>query len=173
MKLVGELGGVLPRVFHRFDQLFLNKLPYCMLIRKTAWEAAGGYDESVRDGGEDWEFNVSLAEAGYQGIGIPKPLFIYDVRQDGMLMSKSARMQGTIWRQIRTKHRAAYRPGRLLALWRQSGSRIGAAVKAMLLYGAATILPDAWFNALYFQTFVAVRKIRVGSGRLKTAAKAA
>jgi GT2 family glycosyltransferase len=72
---------------NRFDQLFLNQLPYCMLIRKSAWQAAGGYDETMRDGSEDWEFNIRLSGAGFRGIELAKPLFVCSVRPDGMLLS--------------------------------------------------------------------------------------
>ena len=43
MRVRGAINGVLPRHFDRFDQLFLNRLPYCLLMRKSAWAAVGGY----------------------------------------------------------------------------------------------------------------------------------
>src|SRR5215470_10824821 len=89
VRLAGDMDGVMPRHFNRFDQLFLNRLPYCMLIRRSAWQAAGGYDEAMRDGTEDWEFNIRLVQAGFRGVEIAKPLFIYCVSGDGMLMSHS------------------------------------------------------------------------------------
>ena len=105
VRLVGDMDGVMPRHFNRFDQLFLNRLPYCMLIRRSAWQAAGGYDEAMGDGMEDWEFNIRLLQRGFGGAEIAKPLLIYRVSAEGMLLSRSARRHGTIWRYIRTKHR--------------------------------------------------------------------
>lgn len=164
MRLIGGLGGVLHNRFNRFDQLFLNRLPYCMLIRKSAWSAAKGYDETMRDGMEDWEFNIRLAEAGYRGLEIAKPLFIYTVRADGMLLSKSARMQGTIWRQIRERHRALYRLPSLIALWRSSDRPLTSTFNAVALLGSASILPASWFDALFFRLMMIVRSWRVRRG---------
>lgn len=164
MRLVGGLGGVLHHRFDRFSQLFINHLPYCMLIRKSAWAAAHGYDETMRHGLEDWEFNIRLAAAGYRGIEIKKPLFIYTVRPDGMLLSKSARMQGTIWREIRDRHRDLYRLPSLVALWGASGRRVAPTLNAVALLGAASVLPSPWFDAAFFRLMMLVRSWRVRRG---------
>src|SRR5258708_10928974 len=68
MRLTDTLAGALPRHLNRFDQLFLNQLPYCMLIRRSAWEAVGGYDETMRDGTEDWEFHILLSCSGFPRV---------------------------------------------------------------------------------------------------------
>src|SRR3569833_2488803 len=80
----GALGGLLPRYLSRFDHLFLNRLPYALLLRKSAWQSIGGYDAGMRDGYEDWEFNIRLVLAGWQGVRIARPLFIYYVSAEGM-----------------------------------------------------------------------------------------
>ncbi len=164
MRLVGALGGVLRHRFDRFGQLFLNHLPYCMLIRKSAWATARGYDETMRDGMEDWEFNIRLAAAGCRGVEIKRPLFNYTVRADGMLLSKSARMQGTIWRQIRQRHKNRYRLPALFSTWRASGSDLGTTMTAVALLGAGAILPVSWFDALFYRMMMAVRSLRVRRG---------
>lgn len=64
--------------FHCGD-LFLNENlvdPTCM-IRKTVHQAVGGYDESIREGLEDWEFWLRCANAGYWGTTIPEYLDWY------------------------------------------------------------------------------------------------
>jgi glycosyltransferase involved in cell wall biosynthesis len=168
-RVIEGIEGVFPRHFNRFDQLFLNYVPYCMLIRRSAWEVSGGYDETMRDGQEDWEFNIRLARCGFRGIALPKPLSVYRVRADGMLLSRTARMHGTIWRYIRTKHADLYRIGALMALWRETRTapaRISAPIAAGLL-GAARLLPDAWFNGLFYRVLVGARARRVVRGELR------
>jgi glycosyltransferase involved in cell wall biosynthesis len=108
MRFTGALGGVLERQFNRFNQLFHNRLPYCLLLRKSAWQKAGGYDPMMRDGYEDWEFNIRLVLAGFSGLRITEPLFAYYVSPDGMLMSRSARRHGRLWRAIVERHRSVY-----------------------------------------------------------------
>jgi glycosyltransferase involved in cell wall biosynthesis len=171
VRLDGDMDGVMPRHFNQFDQLFLNRLPYCMLIRRSAWQAAGGYDEAMRDGTEDWEFNIRLMQAGFRGVEIAKPLFIYRVSGDGMLMSHSARRHGTIWRYIRTKHRDLYRPSALIAAWRANRARPGevAPLKAVGLLFLAKLLPESWFNRLFHRLLVVTRARRVGRGEYQPA----
>ena len=169
IRLTDTLTGVLPRHLNRFDQLFLNRLPYCMLIRRSAWQAVGGYDESMRDGTEDWEFNIRLSRSGFRGIELPKPLFIYSVRPDGMLLSHATRMHGTIWRHIRTKHANLYRIAALAQLWRATRARPSkvSAGKAAGLLLSAKLLPETWFNSLFFWLLIKTRTRRVNRGELR------
>jgi glycosyltransferase involved in cell wall biosynthesis len=170
MRLAGTLAGVLPRHSNRFDQLFLNQLPYCMLIRRSAWQAVGGYDETMRDGLEDWEFNIALTRCGFRGIELPAPLFVYSVRPDGMLISRATRMHGTIWRKIRTKHLDLYRIAALVRSWRATRampSKVSAGTAAGLLV-AAKLLPEAWFNDLFFWLLMKARARRIHDGDLQS-----
>lgn len=149
-RLVGARSGIAEFYFNPFDQLFVNRLSYCLLMRKSAWQRAGGYDETMRDGYEDWEFNIRLAKCGYRGICVPKPLVNYLVSSSGMLMNKSSRLHGALWRKMRAKHADLYRPGALLHLWRKSRDvpgKISLPVAAALL-SMAFVLPESWFSAL-------------------------
>ncbi len=147
--LTGARKGVLERGFNRFDQLFLNQLPYSLVLRRTAWERVGGYDETMRSGYEDWDFNLRLIMTGSTGGLVPEPLFIYRVAQDGMLLSKSARRHAELWARIRKKHPAAYKLGALMSCWRREKyGRVSPLVAAGLLV-AATLLPSEAFGLLY------------------------
>lgn len=164
MRLSGAIEGVLKTKFDRFDQLFVNRLPYCMLLRKSAWAAVGGYDVSMRDGAEDWEFNIRLAQANFRGIEIPKPLFVYAIRAEGMLLSKTARLQGTVWQRIRAKHEQLYQPFRLVKLWRETNRRLRSALRAIALSALAKLLPERGYNALSFRLMGLARGWRVRRG---------
>ncbi|HEY6258531.1 MAG TPA: glycosyltransferase family A protein [Xanthobacteraceae bacterium] len=167
--LTDTIAGVLPRHLNRFDQLFLNQLPYCMLVRSSAWRAVGGYDETMHDGGEDWEFNIRLSSAGLRGIELPKPLFVYAVRPDGMLLSRATRMHGTIWRHIRVRHADLYRLAAIVQLWRATRgqpSRVSVATAAGLLL-TARLLPESWFNTLFFWLLARTRARRIDRGELQ------
>ena len=171
VRLAGDMDGVMPRHFNGFDQLFLNQLPYCMLIRRSAWEAAGGEDEAMHDGGEDWEFSSRLLRAGLRGAEIAKPLLIYRVSRDGMLMSHTARRHGTIWRYIRSQHRELYRLPALIATWRANRTMRGniAPLEAIGLLGLAKLLPETWFNRLFYHLLTMSRARRVGDGKYQAA----
>ncbi len=155
MRLAGAANGPLERHFNRFDLLFSNPIPSGVLLRKAAWQAAGGYDEAMRDGYEDWEFYLRLMLRRYRGITIPKPYKIYHVSSEGMLFNQSSGKHAAIWRRIRRKHAAAYRPLAILRLWRESRDGSGrddaghvSALKATIAYLMAVLLPDGFFSAL-------------------------
>ena len=163
-RVTGALEGMMSRHFNPFDQLFLNQLPYGMLLRKSAWQAVGGYDEAMRDGMEDWEFSIRLLRAGLRGIEIPKPLFIYNVSAEGMLMGHTARMHGTLWRHIRERHREIYRLPALFRIWRASGPGKVSLLEAAGLLGLAKLLPETWFNKLFYEALNRARRRRAARG---------
>lgn len=166
-QLVGAASGPLERHFNRFDLLFANPIPSAVLLRKSAWQEVGGYDETMREGYEDWEFYLRLMLRGFRGITIPKPCVIYNVSAGGMLFNTSSGKHANIWRSMRRKHAAAYRPLAMLRLWRVSRDGSGhddpghvSVLKAIAAYLMAVALPDALFSML-----IAMRRQRLLLGR--------
>ena len=51
-----------------FEQLFLNQIPYSIFIERNTWLLNDGYDENMRLGYEDWEFNIRLGANNIFGI---------------------------------------------------------------------------------------------------------
>ena len=117
LQLEGEASGVLEKNYNFFEQLSLNQLPYCLLMPKRLWTEAGGYDESMHKGYEDWEFNIRLGILGHFGQRVPQPLFHYRVSASGMLISKSNRLHGLLWSEIQALHKATYRFSSLIQIW--------------------------------------------------------
>lgn len=147
VRLVGGASGTQERYSNAFDILFKNTIGYTVLMHKAAWEKAGRYDESMRDGYEDWEFNLRLLHAGYPGVEVPKALFLYTASTQGMLLGHSSNRHAAVWRRIRAKHRALYRAASLLHLYRAhgAGSRLSL-VRLMAQLTLASIVSDAWHN---------------------------
>lgn len=54
------------------DLLIDNVASGRALVRKSAWRAAGGFDEAIRSGMEDWDFWLRLAAAGLWGATLPE-----------------------------------------------------------------------------------------------------
>jgi glycosyltransferase involved in cell wall biosynthesis len=175
MRLVGVEGRVSPRYFNRFDLLFTNTLSVGIVLRKACWQAVGGYDESMRDGYEDWDFSLRLADAGFRAIEVPKPLYCYHLRPEATWLSRSSgvninRLHAALWRSIRGKHANSYRPLAMLRLWWQSrdGSGRISLWKGLAAYMLARVLPDIWFSHL----IVGLRNrahaaVRSGSGHFR------
>lgn len=61
-----------------------NTVNGAAVVRREAFEAVGGYDVSMREGCEDWDFWLRLAERGFPGAIIPEVLFYYRRRSDSM-----------------------------------------------------------------------------------------
>jgi glycosyltransferase involved in cell wall biosynthesis len=150
LRLAGETHGTLERSFHPFDMLFSNGIPSCALIRKSVWDAIGGYDEVMRDGYEDWEFFLRIALHGYPAVEIPRPLFTYNMASDGLLLGRSSRAHVRLWRYMRQKHRDAYRLPSLVRLWWRTRDGTGkvSLARALVQLLLASVLPDALYGAM-------------------------
>jgi glycosyltransferase involved in cell wall biosynthesis len=148
VRVIGAAEGIEKRYCNEFDILFKNIVGYSMLMRKAAWLKAGKYDECMRDGYEDWEFNIRLIGAGYIGIEIPKPLFVYTASTQGMLLGHSSRRHAATWHRIRQKHRDTYRLSNIIRLfWKRRSQRTEiSVVRPILQLLLANFVPDSWHN---------------------------
>ncbi len=147
----GDERGVVRKTWNRFEQLATNQLPYCMLMRKSAWVKIGGYDETMREGYEDWEFNLRLSKAGLTGVALAAPLFRYRRLATGMLRSVSQQRHARLWREMRRKHPDLYGFAGLWSLWRQWCRKPSTHSLALvwLLLAATFVLPDRLFSRLF------------------------
>lgn len=118
MELQGSMSGQLGKSYNFFEQLFLNQLPYCLLMPRKVWKEFGGYDETMRHGYEDWEFNIRLGNNRIHGVAIAEPLFNYRVSDTGMLKSVSRKRHGLLWRDIQRRNQTAYGWRSLIRLYR-------------------------------------------------------
>jgi hypothetical protein len=90
--------------------LDVNTVNGAALVRRTAFAAVGGWDESLREGCEDWDFWITLIERGFRGDIIPEILFRYRRRPDSMSRVNFAGAGlPRIFRQLVDKHADSYR----------------------------------------------------------------
>jgi hypothetical protein len=52
------------------------------MFRRCDWVSVGGFDESLRAGGEDWDFWLSLLELGREVHQLPDTLFHYRISEE-------------------------------------------------------------------------------------------
>ncbi len=89
--------------------LDVNTVNGSALVRRSAVEAVGGWDETLRDGCEDWEFWIRVVAAGYKGEIIPEVLFEYRRRADSMSRLKFAGDgHAKVYRSIVERHRTLF-----------------------------------------------------------------
>lgn len=60
-----------------------NSGPPIAVVRREAYQASGGFDESIVFGHEDWDFWLRLAKSGYWGHTLPEFLAWYRNRRSG------------------------------------------------------------------------------------------
>jgi glycosyltransferase involved in cell wall biosynthesis len=84
---------------------YQNHLPLSALYRRDAVLRAGGWR---LDGGyEDWDLWLTLAESGYEGVGIPAVTGAYRV-QPGRRISRSSGRHGERCATLRARHPRLY-----------------------------------------------------------------
>ncbi|KFF05205.1 glycosyltransferase family 2 protein [Flavobacterium reichenbachii] len=75
------------------------------LFRKKCWQDAGGYDEKMRKGYEDWEFNLSVVKAGWEIIIIEEFLFNYRRKPISRNSEANKFYKYDLWKYIYLKHK--------------------------------------------------------------------
>ena len=78
------------------------------LFRRECFDAVGGYDATMRDGFEDWDFWISITEAGFSARRVPERLFRYRKHDSGSMLQETQRKRTEIYRYIVDKHRETY-----------------------------------------------------------------
>jgi glycosyltransferase involved in cell wall biosynthesis len=80
--------------------------PSFAVIRRSAYEDCGGFDETIRFGHEDWDFWLSMAKAGHWGYTIREFLLWYRKRGDGRFeqIMRSGNANTEFIKRMRTKY---------------------------------------------------------------------
>jgi len=143
-----------------FEQLFSNQLPYCMLIPIEIFENIGLYDVSLRNGLEDWEFNIRLFVNKVPYLKISEPLFHYNINQSGMFIKDTLIFYSQIIKKIRIKYAEIYKLRSLLKIWEsckyQSSNRY--LLKYFIVNLLIIILPAKTYNFLFKTQLLIARK---------------
>lgn len=92
-----------PEPYNLFRLLHANSVTVTSLVRRDAWAAAGGYDETLVHGYEDWEFWIRLGANGWHGFQVPEPLFLYRKHGASMITAAESRHQELVTA-IRRRH---------------------------------------------------------------------
>lgn len=88
-----------------------NYIDACAIVSREAWTAVGGYDTTAPiPGWEDWEFWISVAEAGWEFRHLPLPAFDYRVSEGSMIAgTASAEARSKLYDHVIGRHEAFYR----------------------------------------------------------------
>ncbi|WP_147794380.1 glycosyltransferase family A protein [Cellulomonas sp. Y8] len=100
-------GAVRPGGGDLVDFLHRNACPGSAVLRRGAWERAGGYDEAMRTGFEDWDLYLGMLAGGGRVAIAPEPLLEYRTAPASANVRSMTRRLA-LFRGLVDKHRAAY-----------------------------------------------------------------
>lgn len=89
------------------DILFVNGAIGNAMFRKKDWELAGGYDEQMKSGFEDWEFYIRLLRNGGEIHVIPEVLFNYRIKKEST-STRANKIKHELFYTIYKKHTDLY-----------------------------------------------------------------
>ena len=78
------------------------------MVRKSCWDAVGGYDEAMVEGYEDWEFYIRITQRGWTVHVIPEVLFFYRQTEKSTHKNDTLPNRGKLVNYIVDKHRDWY-----------------------------------------------------------------
>jgi glycosyltransferase involved in cell wall biosynthesis len=120
-----------------------NTVNGAALVRRAAWEAVGGQDETLREGCEDWDFWITLVERGHRGAILPEILFFYRRRAGSMSRALVGEAHLRTYLQLMQRHPATFAQ-HLPALWTRRQVDLG---RSRLHLHALGCEWDAWLSA--------------------------
>jgi len=62
-----------------------NRIPYCSMIKRSAFQEVGGYSPKMVEGYEDLHLTISLLCKGKKIETIPQPLMLYRTKEHSMI----------------------------------------------------------------------------------------
>jgi len=89
--------------------LITNLHPVTALVRRERFEAAGGFEESMRGGYEDWDFWITMVERGWRGVRVREPLFVWRRHSDETMVMRVIHNHAALYAGIRGRHADLYR----------------------------------------------------------------
>ena len=79
-----------------------------LMVRSEALRNAGGFDSTMGNGFEDWEFLLNMVEHDWRVVSIPEPLWSYRIRSDGMLSGMTREKRAEQMGKIMDRHHPLY-----------------------------------------------------------------
>ncbi|MFV5686293.1 glycosyltransferase family 2 protein [Flavobacterium sp. GB2R13] len=88
--------------------LFVNQLIATSLYRKKCWEVVEGYDETMKNGFEDWDLWLSITKRGWNYKIVTEFLFYYRKSKQSMLVDTINNHAESVKEYLFKKHKELY-----------------------------------------------------------------
>jgi len=150
-QLRGNKIGTRVKHYNFFEQLFINHIPYFILIKKDIVKKVGAYDANMKHGYEDWELNIRLAINGFFPGRVEESLFFYNVSSNGMLNSISKTKHMQILNYIKQKHHKIYNLKKIIKIyfkWRKKKMNYNLIIY-IIIFILSSFLSAKNYNKIY------------------------
>jgi hypothetical protein len=114
----------MPKPYLPYRQLFTNQSDTGSLIHRSVFEAGIEFDETMRNGYEDWEFFLRATLAGFRGVHAGRCGFRYRSRPNSML-GQAKEESETLEAEVRRRHPDAFEPHALARREHAEAPRFG------------------------------------------------
>ncbi|MBL8765209.1 MAG: glycosyltransferase family 2 protein [Phycisphaerae bacterium] len=85
-----------------------NLHPVTALVRADCFRDAGGFDESMREGYEDWDLWLRFASRGWRGVRVREPLFVWRRHSHATMIHDATARHESLFRRLMSNHAALY-----------------------------------------------------------------
>ena len=161
IQLRGKKTGSRIKYYNFFEQLFINHIPYFILIKKDIMKQIGAYDTNMKYGYEDWELNIRLAKNGFFPVRVEETLFFYNVSFNGMLNSVSKTKHMQIFNYIKKKHEDIYNFKKIILVylkWRKEKMNYNI-ITYVIIWILSSVLPSEIYNKVYNSAYKFKQKL--------------
>jgi glycosyltransferase involved in cell wall biosynthesis len=88
--------------------MLTNLHPVTTLVRRSHFEAVGGFTESMVSGYEDWDLWLKFVERGWRGVRVREPLFIWRRHSHSTMIMNVIKHHEGLYRTLVEQHRDLY-----------------------------------------------------------------
>jgi glycosyltransferase involved in cell wall biosynthesis len=85
-----------------------NLHPVTTLVRRACFEAVGGFDETMKEGYEDWDLWLKFVERGWRGVRVREPLFIWRRHSHNTMIVEAGQRHERLYRALVENHRGLF-----------------------------------------------------------------
>lgn len=108
-ELFGAAQGVWASPTYDPQRLLVENLSVATaVVRRVAFDEAGGYGRDMVHGFEDWDFWLALLSLGYHGRCVPEPLFEYRKHAGGSMLDRTQQHRAEMIRRMIEHHRSLF-----------------------------------------------------------------
>lgn len=125
-----------PERFLPWSLTYVNQYPVSSLIRRSALEAAGGWQWRAY---EDWDLWLRFVELGFTGLAVDRVVYRRRLHGDSRLLQGARRRHADLYRQLQERHPDAF--ARRAELRDVEGVPVWKRVVYPLLFGRRAVVP--------------------------------